>query len=155
MVGEALRAATALCSCPVAQYPFLSDEWLEETRRIREAHKDDAPAIPVTVRMNQLINEVPFGDGTIKAYVDTSSGVLDMELGQLDNPDLTITMSYATAKAILVDGDAAQAMNAFMSGKVKIDGDITKLIALQTAGAGAAANPSAAEVVRKIQEITA
>ena len=139
----------------MGQYQFLSDEWLEETRKIREQYRDQAPAVPVTVRMNQVINGVPFGEGTIKAYVDTSSGVLDMEIGHLDNPDLTVTLSYDTAKAILVDGDAAQAMNAFMSGRIKVDGDITKLIALQTAGSGAVANPAAAEVVRRIQEITA
>lgn len=139
----------------MAQYQFLSDEWLEETRKIREQHKDQVPPIPVTVRMNQVINEVPFGEGVIKAYVDTSAGLLDVEVGHLDNPDLTITLSYATAKAILVDGDAAQAMNAFMSGRIKVDGDITKLIALQTAGAGAATNPAAAQVVKKIQDMTA
>jgi len=66
-----------------------------------------------------------------------------------------VTLTYATAKAILVDGDAAQAMNAFMSGKIRVDGDITKMIALQTAGQGAAGNPAAAEVVKKIQNITA
>jgi hypothetical protein len=139
----------------VTQYPFLSDAWLEETRQIREQYKDQVPAVPVTVRMNQVINEVPFGDGVIRAYVDTSSGLLDMEIGQLEKPDLTITLAYATAKALLVDGDAAQAMNAFMSGRIKVDGDITKLIALQTAGAGAATNPSAAEMVKRIQAITA
>jgi hypothetical protein len=139
----------------VGQYQFLSDEWLEETRKIRESYKDQVPAVPVTVRMNQVINEVPFGDGIVRAYVDTSSGFLDMEIGQLEKPDLTITLSYATAKALLVDGDAAQAMNAFMSGRIKVDGDITKLIALQAAGAGAASNSAAAEVVEKIQAITA
>jgi hypothetical protein len=139
----------------VGQYQFLSDEWLEETRRIRESYKDQVPAIPVTVRMNQVINEVPFGDGVVRAYVDTSSGFLDMEVGQLEKPDLTITLSYGTAKALLVDGDAAQAMNAFMSGRIKVDGDITKLIALQAAGAGASTNSAAAEVVKKIQAITA
>ena len=139
----------------MAQYPFLSDEWLQETRKIREEYRDHVPAVPVPVRMNQVINEVPFGEGVIRAYVDTSSGLLDMEVGQLEKPDLTITLSYATAKAILVDGDAAQAMNAFMSGRIRVDGDITKLIALQTAGSGAAANPSAAEMVKRIQAITA
>lgn len=137
------------------RYQFLSDEWLDQTRKIREAYKDQVPAVPVNVRMNQIINEVPFGEGVIKAYIDTSSGILDLEVGHLDNPDLTVTLSYATAKAILVDGDAAQAMNAFMSGRIKVDGDITKLLALQTAGAGAAASPAAVEVVKKIQEITA
>ncbi|MDA8043872.1 MAG: SCP2 sterol-binding domain-containing protein [Actinomycetota bacterium] len=139
----------------MGSYPFLSDEWLEETRRIREQYQDQTPAVTVQVRMNQVINEVPFGDGVIRAYLDTTSGLLDMEVGHLDDPDLTITLSYATAKAFLVDGDAAAAMNAFMSGRIKVDGDITKLIALQSAGAGAGANPAAAEVVRRIQAITA
>jgi len=139
----------------VGRYQFLSDEWLEESRRIREEYKDRAPAVTVPVRMNQVINEVPFGDGIIHAYVDTSAGILDIEVGHLDRPDLTVTLSYETAKAILVDGDAAQAMNAFMSGRIKVDGDITKLIALQSAGSDAGSNPAAAEVVRRIQEITA
>lgn len=139
----------------MAQFPFLSDEWLEETKRIREEYADRVPPVNVAVRMNQVINEVPFGEGVINAHVDTTSGSLEMELGHLEKPDLTITLSYATAKAILVDGDAAQAMNAFMSGRIKVDGDITKLLALQTAGAGAATNPAAAEVVQKIQAITA
>ena len=134
-------------------FQFLSDEWLEETRRIREQYRDQTPAIEVPIRMNQVINEVPFGEGVIRAYVDTSSGILDVEIGHLDQPDLTVTLSYATAKAILVDADAAQAMNAFMSGRIRVDGDITKLIALQ--GVGAAPNPAAAEVFRLIQEMTA
>lgn len=138
----------------MGQFQFLTDEWLEETRKIRAEYQDQVPAVQVSVRMNQVISEVPFGDGTIKAYVDTSSGVLDMEVGHLESPDLTVTLSYATAKAILVDGDAAQAMNAFMSGRIKVDGDVTKLIALQGAGVGAAANPAAAEVVKRIQAIT-
>lgn len=139
----------------MAQYPFLSDEWIEESRRIREEHKDQAPPIPVVVRMNQVISEVPFGDGVIQAHLDTSSGVLDMELGHLEKPDLTVTMTYETAKAILVDGDAAKAMNAFMSGRIKVDGDITKLIALQTVGTGPTSTETATEVIKKIQAITA
>jgi putative sterol carrier protein len=142
----------------VGRYQFLSAEWLEESRRIREEYQDRVPAVAVPVRMNQIINEVPFGDGVIKAYVDTTTGILDMEVGHLDHPDLTITLSYVTAKAILVDGDAAQAMNAFMSGRIKVDGDITKLIALQTAGSGGAGgvgNQAATEVLKKIQDITA
>ncbi len=139
----------------MGQYQFLSDEWLEQTRKLREEYRDQVPEVPVTVRMNQVINEVPFGDGVIYAHVDTSSGVLEMETGHLESPDLTVTLSYSTAKAILVDGDAQAAMNAFLSGRIKVDGDITKMIALQTAGSGAAVNPSAVELVRRIQEMTA
>jgi hypothetical protein len=139
----------------MSRFQFLSEEWLEETRRIREQYRDQVPAVPVPVRMNQVINEVPFGDGVVKAHVDTSSGTFDIDTGHLENPDLTVTLTYATAKALLVDGDVGAAMNAFMSGKIRVDGDVTKLIALQTAGAGAAADPAAGQVVKRIQEITA
>jgi len=136
------------------RYQFLSDEWLAASRAIREDLRDQAPSLSVPVRMNQIINEVPFGDGVVHCYVDTSAGILDIEVGRLERPDLTITLSYDTAKAILVDGDAAAAMTAFMSGRIKVDGDITKLIALQSAGGSGGSNAAATEVLRRIQDIT-
>jgi hypothetical protein len=139
----------------VVQFPFLSDEWLAEARRIRAEYRDRTPAIPVSVRMNQIIQDVPFGDGTIRAHIDTSSGQLELETGHLDAPDLTITIGYHTAKAILVDGDAQAAMQAFLNGRIKVDGDITKMIALQSAGMTAGANPAALELARRLQAITA
>lgn len=139
----------------VSQYPFLSDEWLTEARRIRAEFKDKAPAIPVSVRMNQIIREVPFGEGTINAHVDTSSGQLEMETGHLESPDLTVTIDYQTAKALLIDGDAQAAMQAFLSGKIKVDGDITKMIALQSAGMTGGSDPEALELARRLQAITA
>ena len=139
----------------MTQYLFLSDEWLDEARSIRAEFKGKSPAIPVSVRMNQIIQEVPFGDGTIHAHVDTSSGELEMETGHLESPDLTITIAYSTAKAILVDGDAQAAMQAFLGGKIKVDGDITKMMALQSAGAGGATDPGAIELAKRLQAITA
>jgi len=139
----------------VSQYPFLSDEWVAEARKIRAEFKGKTPEIPVSVRMNQIIRDVPFGDGTINAHVDTSSGELEMETGHLESPDLTITIAYDTAKAILVDGDAQAAMQAFLGGKIKVDGDITKMMALQSAGMSGNADPNAIEMAKRLQAITA
>ena len=136
------------------QYPFLSDEWVAEARRIRAEFKGKAPEIPVSVRMNQIIRDVPFGDGTIEAHVDTSSGELEMETGHLESPDLTITIGYDTAKAILIDGDAQAAMQAFLGGKIKVDGDITKLLALQSAGLSGNTDPAAIEMAKRLQAMT-
>ena len=44
-------------------------------------------------------------------------------------------------------------MQAFMAGKVKVEGDMAKLMALQAAPAGADA--SAAEMANRLKEITA
>lgn len=139
----------------MTQYPFLSDEWVAEARRIRAEFRGKTPEILVSVRMNQIIQEVPFGDGTISAHVDTSSGELEMETGHLESPDVTITIAYETAKAILVDGDTQAAMQAFLGGKIKVDGDITKMMALQSAGASGAADPATIEMAKRLQAMTA
>ncbi len=132
------------------KYKFLSEEWVAEAKAIREQHAGDAPAPAHAVRMNQVITDVPFGDGNINAHMDTSGGEMEMDFGHLENPDLTVTLDYATAKAILVDGNPQAGMQAFMAGKVKVDGDMSKLMAMQSG----AADPKAAEVAAAIQAIT-
>ena len=46
-------------------------------------------------------------------------------------------------------------MQAFLGGRIKVDGDITKMIALQTAGMSGGASPEALEMARRLQAITA
>jgi putative sterol carrier protein len=134
----------------MAKYQFLTDEWIEEAKKIREEHAGDVAAPPQKVRMNQVIVEVPFGDGTVNAHMDTSDGTLEMGVGHIDNPDLTVTLDYATAKAILVDGNPQAGMQAFMAGKIKVEGDMTKLMAMQQAPI----DESAAKVAAEIKAIT-
>ena len=115
-------------------YPFLSDEWIAEARKIRAevAGEETGPqtgATAASVRMNQVITEVPFGSGRLEAHLDTSSGTLEMETGHLEHPDVTVTLDYGTAKAIFVDGTLEAGMKAFMDGKVRVQGDMAKLIA--------------------------
>ena len=133
------------------KYPFLSDEWLEAAKKIREESSGAAAAPAHSVRMNQVITDVPFGDGTINAHMDTSGGDVQMDTGHLDGPDLTVTLDYATAKAILVDGNPQAGMQAFMAGKIKVQGDMTKLMAMQQG----TPDPAQAEIAAKIKEITA
>ena len=135
----------------MAQYAFLSDEWLEAAKNIREEYAGQTTPPAHAVRMNQIITEVPFGDGTIEAHMDTSGGEMTMDMGHLENPDLTVTLDYVTAKAILVDGNPQAGMQAFMAGKIKVQGDMTKMMALQSG----TPDPAAAEIAAKIQEMTA
>ncbi len=132
----------------MAQYPFLSDEWMDAAKAIREEYAGKTAAPAHAVKMNQIVTEVPFGDGTIEAHMDTSGPELVMEMGHLETPDLTVTLDYATAKAILVDGNPQAGMQAFMAGKIKVQGDMTKAMALQS-------GPADPELTKKIQEITA
>ena len=135
----------------MAKYQFLTPEWVAAAKAIREEFEGEAPAPAHSVRMNQIITGAPFNDGAeIRVFMDTSDGEVNLDLGELENPDLTVTVDYLTAKAIIVDGNPQAGMQAFMAGKIKVQGDISKLMALQ-AGAPDAATM---EVSAKIQEIT-
>ena len=113
--------------------PFLSAEWIDEARVIRAEYEDEAPKIPISIRMNQVITKVPFGEGTINSHLDTSSGELVMDLGHLDTPDLTITTDYATARQIFLERDPQAGMQAFLGGKIRVEGDMTKMMQMQIA----------------------
>lgn len=112
------------------QYPFLSDKWIAEAKKIRDEFGHAVPETP-PIAMNLVVNEVPFGSGSIDAHVNSSSGRLALDHGHLDKPDVSITTDYATAKALFVDQNPAAAMQAFMSGKIRVQGDLGKLLALQ------------------------
>ena len=113
-------------------YQFLSAEWMDAARAIRDKYADQAAEIPISVRMNQVITDTPFADGDVRLYLDTSSGKLVMEPGELDTPDLTLTTDYDTARKIFVDQDQAAGMQAFMAGRIKVQGDMMKMMAMQT-----------------------
>ncbi|MTA12269.1 MAG: hypothetical protein F2534_06690 [Actinobacteria bacterium] len=87
--------------------------------------------------MNQVITEVPEavngGETVLKTYMDTSGGDVKMELGELEAADLTVTTDYATAYKLFVEQDQAAGMQAFMAGKIKVQGDMMKMMAMQTA----------------------
>jgi hypothetical protein len=133
------------------QYPFLSDEWTAEAKKIQEEFADQGVPAATSMKMNLVITEVPFGDGDINAHLDSSSGKMKLDTGHLDDPEVKITLDYPTAKAILVDGNPQVGMQAFMAGKIKIEGDMSKLLAFQQAPT----DPVAAQVSERMKEITA
>lgn len=133
----------------MSKFQFLTPEWVEAVKAIRDDY--ESPASPHPVKANLIITEVPFGDGETKAYMDGSGEGMDVGLGELDGAELTMTVDYLTAKAIIVDGNPQAGMQAFMSGKIKVQGDMTKMMGL---AGGAAADPNAEEVAKRIQDIT-
>lgn len=144
----------------MAKLSFLSDEWIVEARKIRAEYQDRSPAVPVAVRMNLNVKGGPEGQ-VRRAHLDTSSGRLDLDIEHLESPDLTLTVDHDTAKAILLGGDPQVAMSAFMGGRIKVDGDISKLLELASTGGingeGVNAGDRAVgnEVAARISSITA
>jgi putative sterol carrier protein len=133
-------------------HAFLSDEWMDAARALREKYAADVPVVQTVIRINLSVIDVPFGEGSVDAYLDTSSGALQLELGELDEPDATITTDYETAQALFVEQDQTIAMQAFMAGKIKVQGDMMKMMAMQTA---IPANEVSEQLAQEIKDITA
>ncbi|MDO8392302.1 MAG: SCP2 sterol-binding domain-containing protein [Actinomycetota bacterium] len=113
-------------------HPFLSPEWIAAAKGIRTKYADKAAKVTTSIRLNGVVTDTPFGAEPLNIALDTSTGTVQLDLGSLDNPDLTITTDYQTAHKIFVEQDQAGAMQAFMGGRIKVQGDMMKLMALQT-----------------------
>ncbi|MFZ9017973.1 MAG: SCP2 sterol-binding domain-containing protein, partial [Ilumatobacteraceae bacterium] len=68
-----------------------------------------------------------------------------LELGELDDPDAVLVVDYETAKAMIVGRDPAVVMQSFMEGRIKVQGDMMKILAMQATAAGQ--DPQIAEQV--------
>lgn len=135
----------------MGSYEFLTPEWVAAATEIRDEYRGRVTPPAVPIRANLIVTEAPFSGEPIRAFIDTSDGELIVEMGVLDAPDLTVTVDYATARKLFVEADQHAAMEAFLGGRVVVDGDITKLLALQSQGT----DPLAEEIARRVDAITA
>ena len=115
---------------PVSAYPFLSPEWIDAAREIRADFADRLPDPEVPLKANVIIKDTPFETGEIEGYIDSTDGSILLELGQLDEPELTVTTDYGTAQALFVSQDMNKIMESFMTGKILITGDVSRILSL-------------------------
>ena len=138
----------------MTSYPFLSPEWIDAARELREEHAADLPDAPVATRINVVVTEIPHGtDDTLEGHIDTSQGTTVIEENHIDDPELTVTVDYDTAKAAFVTRDQQAVMQAFLSGKILVEGDASKILALQ--GNPQDVDPSVVELYQKLDKMTA
>ncbi|PNK61421.1 SCP2 sterol-binding domain-containing protein [Psychrobacter sp. FDAARGOS_221] len=123
---------------------FLSDEWFAEVDRLtQEAGELNLPPALANMKLNLNVSDTANGD--VNAYL--ANGVLKQ--GETD-ADTTIKIDEATLKQVALKGDMNEAMNAFMSGKIRIEGDMSQVMALQTSKP----SPEQKELFKKIYEMT-
>ena len=133
----------------MSKHPFLSDEWFAAVEKLVDEHGADAPAAhPVVV--NVVVTDTPFGEER-HMHMGAKDGKGEMGIGLIDDADVTLTTDYGTAKDVFVSGNPQAGMQAFMAGKVKVQGDMTKLMAMQQQ----APDPNAQKMADRLKEITA
>jgi hypothetical protein len=103
---------------------WLTKEWLAETKTMAEGQPERPGA---SARMQYVVTGGP--DGEVRYYWVLESGkLLESELGDLPDADITLTQTFEDAKKIQLGELDANA--AFMQGRIKVSGNMGKLMAL-------------------------
>ena len=104
---------------------FLSDEYLANATDALAAHSGFGAAIAnAELALQFNVSDAP--DGEIMYFITVSDGVAHMASGSLADADVTISNTYDTAVDIS-KGDLNTQM-AFMTGKLKVEGNMAKLL---------------------------
>ena len=108
---------------------FLSPEWADAVKaglNTDEAFKQGSAGQRATIQ--QVITS---DDGETQYWIRVADGKIDMGVGVAENPDATITQSYQTAVALA--RSELNPITAFMTGKIKVAGNMGMLLGLQAA----------------------
>jgi putative sterol carrier protein len=104
---------------------FLSEDWAQDVTTALSNHDGFKNALGAADLGIQF--EVEDGpDGGANYYLSASGGNALMALGDLDTADVTVKQSYDTAVAIFKGELNTQ--TAFMTGKLKVTGNLAKLM---------------------------
>jgi alkyl sulfatase BDS1-like metallo-beta-lactamase superfamily hydrolase len=123
---------------------WLSQEWLDETKKMADGQPERPGA---SARMQYVVTGGP--DGDIKYYWVLVNGKLqESQLGEMGDAEVTMTQSYEDAKKIQTGELDANA--AFMQGRVKVTGNMAKLMSLLPLTNA----PEYKELQKQIQEVT-
>jgi alkyl sulfatase BDS1-like metallo-beta-lactamase superfamily hydrolase len=103
---------------------WLTQEWLDEGLKLSESQPERPGA---SAWMQYVITGGP--DGDVHYYWVLENGkLLESKIGDLEDPEVTLTQTYEDAKRIQkgeLDPNAA-----FMQGRVKVTGNMAKLMSL-------------------------
>jgi putative sterol carrier protein len=106
---------------------FLSEEWAQQvTEKLNASEGFKQAAGGQTAKLQQVVNTP---DGETKYYFRLEEGTAEIATGELDGAEATITQDYDTAVALSKSELSPTA--AYMSGKIKVSGDLMKLMQLQ------------------------
>ena len=108
---------------------FLSTEWADAVKA--ELNANDAFRQAAASQQATIQQIITSSEGDTHYWIVIADGAIDMGVGDADAPDATITQSYDTA--VKLAKSELSVVTAFMTGKVKVAGNMGMLMGLQGA----------------------
>jgi putative sterol carrier protein len=108
---------------------FLSEEWARELKGRLNA--DPAFTQAIAAQTVSILQVISGNDGPTEYWLRIDAGRVDLGLGSIVSADATITQDYDTAVALA--RSELNPVSAFMTGKIKISGNMMVLMGLQNA----------------------
>lgn len=103
---------------------FLTQEWLDKGRELAESQPERPGA---SARMQYVVTGAP--DGDVKYYWVLENGkLLEAKVGEMEDPEVTLTQTYDDA--LKIQKGELDANAAFMQGRIKVTGNMAKLMSL-------------------------
>lgn len=124
---------------------FLSDAWFAEADKIFEEIQPPVPPVLETLVINFRVQGGPEGD--VEARM--ASGRLVK--GFASDAPTTVNLPYEVAVKMMVEQDQNAAMQAFMSGQIQVEGDMSRIMMLQAAGPP---SPESLQVQERVRAMT-
>lgn len=106
---------------------FLSDEWASEVTKALNSHEGFQKA--AGSQSARIQNVVTTPEGEKRYFFKLEGGQAEVGTGDIENPEATVTQDYDTAVALSKNELTGTA--AYMSGKLKLQGDLMKMMQLQ------------------------
>jgi hypothetical protein len=107
---------------------FLSDSWFEECERIRAEVDPPVPDLLKDLVINLVVKDGPGGDVEARMHAGR------FEQGLASDAPTKLTVPYEIARKMFIENDQNASMQAFMSGQIQVEGDMTKLMTMQAVG---------------------
>ncbi|WP_435949265.1 SCP2 sterol-binding domain-containing protein [Psychrobacter sp. DM8] len=123
---------------------FLTDAWFDEVEQLGQ----DAGELNLPPALANMVINLKVSDGDEVIEANFADGLLHRGLN--DEATTTLLLDRETLQSIITGFDMNQIMGAFMSGKIRVEGDMSQLMAVQTA------RPSAEqkELFKKVKAMT-
>ena len=108
------------------RYEFLSDEWFARVDQLVAAAGDlQIPAAMQDVEINVTVT-APAGNTELFMKVGL------VTRGHQAGAPTSLSLTADLARKIFIDADVAAGVQAFLAGEIQVEGDLKKLVAMQT-----------------------